>query len=312
MSASLLTEELGPRARARVKVATVVSLALLVALVAWILVQFTSEGVFTWEDWKPFTSWSDSWEAILTRGLPNTIKAAVTAMVLAILMGGVLALGRMSRNLAVRTVSRSLVEFFRSIPVLLAILFMFLAAPSLIGVRLSSFTALVAALTVYNGAVLAEIFRAGILSLPKGQTEAAQAIGLTYWQSQFLVILPQAVRRMIPAIVAQLATATKDTALGFIIGYEELLRIGQRLGEFHGAILQGYFVVAVIYVIMIFGLSRLARRLEVSQRRKLGAGAIHVAGGPEDLDGLAEDAENLEFETKAMEAETQLATTETP
>lgn len=299
MSSNALIEELGPRARQRVRVATIVSLALIGALLVWMLVQFASEGVFEWDDWKPFTSWDDSWKAIITRGLPNTIKAAVTAMVLAILLGGVLALGRMSRNVAVRGVSRSLVEFFRSIPVLLAILFMFLAAGSIINVRLSSFVALVSALTVYNGAVLAEIFRAGILSLPKGQTEAAHAIGLTYWQSQFLVILPQAVRRMIPAIVAQLATATKDTALGFIIGYEELLRIGQRLGEFHGATLQAYVVVAVIYVTLIFALSRLARRLEISQRRKLGAGAIHVAGGPEDLDGLAEDVEQLEEEQAA-------------
>jgi glutamate transport system permease protein len=134
---------------------------------------------------------------------------------------------------------------------------------------------------LYNSAVLAEIFRAGILSLDRGQTEAAEAIGLGYWQTMGLVLIPQAVRRMVPAIVSQLVTLLKDTSLGFVVPYEELLRRGNILGQFSRNVLQSLFVVALIYLVVNLILSRIARRLEVRQRRRYGAGAIRVAGNEE-------------------------------
>ena len=185
------------------------------------------------------------------------------------------------------------------IPLLLAIFAVFLGLPAL-GLDVSRYVALVTALTLYNSAVLAEIFRAGVLSLDRGQTEAAQAIGLRYWPMMRIVILPQAVRRMIPAIVAQLATVTKDTSLGFVISYSEFLRQGQSLGQpfpYPDGTpkpeneLQTYVVVAVVYWIVIYLMSRLARRLEVRQRRKLGAGRLEVGGGLEDIEAFAEDAD---------------------
>jgi glutamate transport system permease protein len=130
--------------------------------------------------------------------------------------------------------------------------------------------------------MLGEIFRAGILSLDRGQSEAAYAVGLTYWQAMFLVIIPQAARRMIPAIVSQLITLLKDTSLGFVITYEELLRRSRSTGEFFKNPLQTTVFVALIYIAVNFVLSRIARWLEVRQRRRLGAGAITVAG-VEDL-----------------------------
>lgn len=296
---SVLTEELGPRGQRRVQVATWISLALLLALAVFAVLRFQSRGELTWNLWQPFTVW-DFWYFLLF-GLVNTIRAALTAMVLSIGLGFLMALGRMSRTLPVRWLSRSYVELFRSFPLLLMIFAAFFGLPAA-GIDVSRFTALVVALTVYNSAVLAEIFRAGVLSLDKGQTEAAQAIGLRYWPMMRIIILPQAVRRMIPAIVAQLATLTKDTSLGFVIGYEEFLRRGQSFGQTFPLPdgsgfkpqneLQAYIVVAVVYFILIYLLSQLARRLEVQQRRKLGAGKLEVGGGLEDIEALGEDAED--------------------
>jgi glutamate transport system permease protein len=138
-------------------------------------------------------------------------------------------------------------------------------------------------LIVYNGCVLGEIFRAGILSLDRGQTEAAYSLGMSYWQTMLLVIIPQAARRMIPAIVSQLVTLLKDSSLGAAVGFFELLRSGRVNGEFFGNMLQSLVVVAVLYIVVCFALSMLARRLEVRQRRRYKAGAIVVAGAGMDL-----------------------------
>jgi glutamate transport system permease protein len=196
-------------------------------------------------------------------------------------LGGVLALGRISRSLPLRAVARTYVEFFRGFPLLLLIFFTFFALPRA-GVQLSRYWSLVLALAAYNGAVLGEIFRAGILSLDRGQREAAVSIGLPYWPMMRIVILPQAFRRMTPTIVSQTVTLLKDTSLGFFIAYEELLRVGQIAGEFGGNALQTLTVVAAMYLVVNFMLSRLARHLEVRQRRRYRAKSIQVAG-VEDL-----------------------------
>jgi glutamate transport system permease protein len=157
------------------------------------------------------------------------------------------------------------------------------------GVRLSLFWYLALGLIVYNGAVLGEIFRAGILSLDRGQSEAAYALGLGYWQAMLLVVIPQAARRMVPAIVSQLVTLLKDTSLGSVIAFEELLRRGRISGEFYGNTLQTLFVVALMYIVVCFSLSLLARCLEVRQRRRYRASEIAVTG-VEDLAVLAAPA----------------------
>jgi glutamate transport system permease protein len=151
------------------------------------------------------------------------------------------------------------------------ILFVFLGLPAL-GVTVSTFWALVAGLTLYNSAVLGEIFRAGILSLPRGQTEAAYAIGLRQGQTLRIVLLPQAIRRMLPALVSQLVTLLKDTSLGFVIAYAELLRSGRNAVEFLGGkySIPIYTAIAVIYIAVNGSLSLLARWLDRRTRRQLG------------------------------------------
>jgi glutamate transport system permease protein len=278
----MLGDQLGPRGRRRVVLATVLGGVLVLGALGVAVQRLESRGQLDWERWEPFTQWSVV--RFLLLGLVNTVKSAALAMVLALLLGAGLALLRLSRTAPLRWLSAVFVEFFRGVPLILLILFMF------VGLRrqdidISPFRALVLALTIYNGAVLGEVFRAGIRSLDRGQTEAAYAIGLSYWQAMLLVVIPQAARRMVPAIVSQMVTLLKDTSLGYVITYDELLRRGRSTGQFFRNPLQGFVIVAVLYIVVNFVLSRLAVWLEVRQRRRLGADPI-VVGGTDDLLGV--------------------------
>ncbi|HSK89716.1 MAG TPA: amino acid ABC transporter permease [Euzebyales bacterium] len=300
---AVLIEELGPRGRQRVRIATVISLVVLLALGAWIIRRVAATGNFDPALWEEFVDFDFGWPQFLLTGLVNTARAAAAAMVFATTIGFVMALGRLARNRVTRWAARTYVELFRTIPVVLFIFFAYFGLQELGVGWITALWGVVLGLTAYNSAVLAEIFRAGILSLDKGQSEAASAVGLTYWQSMALVILPQAVRRMTPAIVAQLATLTKDVSLGFLIGYEEVVRRGRVVGESSPSNnLQAYFVVGVIYFIVIYLLARLARRLEVRQRRRYGAGKMVAGTGMEDIEVLGEEADAEEITEGTREA----------
>lgn len=279
MTAPVLADALGPRARRRVLIASIVTGTLLTGVLAIAVNRLGDKGQLSWDRWEPLTQWSVL--KFLLGGLGLTAKAAATGIVGALVLGTALALLRLSRTGPIRWLATTWVEFFRGVPLLLLIFFTFFGLHRQ-GVDLSPFQALVIALALYNGAVLCEILRAGILSLDRGQTEAAYTIGLDYWQAMRLVILPQAVRRMIPAIVSQLITLLKDTSLGFVITYEELLRRSRSTGEFFKNPLQATALVALVYIAVNLTLSRIARHLEVRQRRRLGAGPMTV-GGVEDL-----------------------------
>ena len=276
---AILTDDLGPRGRRRVLVATIVSGLVVAAALFVAFRRLSTKGQLDGDLWRPLVQ--PDVLRFFWNGLVATLKAALAAMALAMVVGAVLALGRLARNGPVRWLAGAWVEFFRAPPLLLLILFSGLALPKY-GVDLSVFWYLVIALVAYNASILAEIFRAGILSLERGQSEAAYAIGLSYWQTMRLVVMPQAIRRMVPAIVSQLVTLLKDTSLGFVISYEELLRRSRSTGEFFHNPLQATAFVGVIYVVVNFGLSRLARWLEVRQRRRYNAGTMTVAGA-EDL-----------------------------
>ncbi|MGH8974100.1 MAG: amino acid ABC transporter permease, partial [Acidimicrobiia bacterium] len=221
-------------------------------------------------------------------GLVQTLRLALISMVLALAAGTVLALGRLARRRLVNLAVAAWVQVFRGVPLILLILFALVGLPDL-GLRLSFFGAAAVGLVAYNSAVLAEIIRAGILSLERGQREAALALGLTEGQAMRTVILPQAARRMIPALVNQLVTLLKDTALaGAVLPYEELLRRSQIAAQNvrgPAAELQAYLLAAIVFVAVNLCLSRLARRLEVRQQRRYRAGAISVSG-VEDLTAL--------------------------
>lgn len=277
---AFIGDALGPKARRTTQIASVLSAILILAFLAVAISRLSDRGQLDEARWEPFTEWPVI--RFLLDGLWATVKAALISMGGAMVIGALMALARLSRAAPVRWLATLYVEFFRGLPLILLIFFCAFGLPAY-GLRWSPFWFVVLGLTVYNGAVLGEIFRAGILSLDRGQSEAAFSLGMTYWQSMLLVVIPQAARRMIPAIVSQLVTLLKDTSLGAAVGYFELLRSGRVNGEFFQNPLQSLFVVAVMYIVVNFSLSRLARRLEVRQRRRYGAGQITVAGAGEDL-----------------------------
>ena len=277
-AAPAFADELGPRARRRVLVASVVAAVAIVGFVVLAIRRLDANGQLEADKWRPFTEWPV--QRFFLGGLVNTLKAATVAMVLAIGSGGLIALARLARGRPLRWLGTLYVEFFRGLPLYLLILFCGFGLPRL-GVErldLEPFWALVVALTIYNSSVLAEIFRAGILSLDRGQSEAAYAIGLGYWQAMAFVVVPQAVRRMVPAIVSQLVTLLKDTSLGSLIFYEELLRRARINAEFTQQTLPSLVLVTAIYIAINFTLSMVATRLEARQRRRYGAGRIDVTG----------------------------------
>ena len=275
MTAPVLADSLGPRGRRRALVASLVATAVILAVVVVGINRLQDSGQLDARKWRPLVQWPVI--KFFLGGLLNTIKAASTAMGIAVVVGGLFALARLARHRPQRWLATVYVEFFRGLPLYVLILFCKFGLPRL-DIRVSTFWALVIGLSLYNSSVLAEIFRAGILSLDRGQGEAASALGLGYWQSMAFVIVPQAVRRMVPAIVSQLVTLLKDTSLGVLIFYEELLRRARISAEFYQNTLQSLVVVAVIYIVVNSALSAVATRLETRQQRRYGGGRIRVAG----------------------------------
>ena len=271
MSASVLYDLPGPRARHRHRIAGGVGALGVAAVLGLVAVKLAEEGQFEAQTWR-FLTVPGTYDAIL-EGLINTLRVAVVAIGLALAFGGVMAVGRLSRLPALRWPAIAIIEFFRAVPLLLLILFIFLGFGNDIG----RFWSLVLALVLYNGSVLAEVFRAGIQSVPRGQREAAYAIGLSEGQVMRLVLAPQAVRVMLPAIISQSVVALKDTALGLIIAYEELARVGRQLYVFYNNPLAVGVTIAAIYVVINYTLSRIAVALEARQRRVRKAPAVGAA-----------------------------------
>jgi glutamate transport system permease protein len=269
MSEAVLYDVAGPRGRRRILIGSVAGLVLVALVVGVVVARLAAKDVFEAERWRVLAR-GDLLE-LLGRGLVATLRAALVAMVLAMAVGGLLAVARLSRQRWLAVPAGAWVELFRGLPLLLVILFLFLGLPAA-GVTISTFWALVGGLTLYNSAVIGEIFRAGVLSLPKGQTEAAYAIGLRRGQTLRLILIPQAVRRMLPALISQLVTLLKDTSLGFVIAYAELLRTGRNAVEFLGGpySIPVYTAIAALYIAVNASLSFLARWLDHRTRSQLG------------------------------------------
>jgi len=263
---SVLYDAAGPRSRRRILIGSVIGGLVLLALAFLVYRRLDSRGIFDAERWDVFSD-PEVWQ-FLGRGLLATLKAAAVAAVIAAAVGLLLCVARMSQSTAVRTPAAITIELFRGLPVVLLMFFAAVVLP------VSIFWAVVVGLVIYNSAVVAEILRAGIVSLPRGQAEAASALGLTAGQRLRLVLLPQAIRRMMPTLVSQLVVLTKDTSLGYIVGYLELLRSVQNLRDFFGSryLFSVFFVAAGIYILVNVLISRLAIHLE---RR----GSTKAAGG---------------------------------
>ena len=277
MAASVLFDEPGPKARARFRTYNVVFGVVLVAALAYVVYKFNQADQFESRIYERLSE-SGSITA-LTDGVVATLKAAVIAIVTAFVLGAFLAVARLSDHRWFRIPATAFVEFFRAVPLVLLIIFIF----GLVTVQFpdweletKSLTALVAGLTLYNGSVLCEVFRAGVNVVPKGQREAAYAIGMRKTQVMKVVLAPQAVRFMLPAIISQCVVVLKDTSLGYIVAYPELLRQAKTLATYVGSSLITYLVVALIYIAMNSILSMTAYWLErrLSSRGRSTARAV--------------------------------------
>lgn len=278
MTISAFIDAPGPRGRRRQRVATVATAVLVVVVVVVAARRVQSRGQLDAARWRLFAQRS-VWEFYL-RGFARTVQAGAVGGALALALGLALAFGRLARGRAVRWVATAYIEAFRAVPLVLLMFFALLGLPRL-GLDLGPFWSVVAGLTAYNAAVFAEIFRAGILAVPGGQSEAASAIGLLPGQAMRLVVLPQAFRAMVPVLASQLVVLVKDTSLGALVGYEELLRRAQITGEFARSPLQALVVAALFFAVVIFALNHLARRLE--RRRPASARAAVADALPPDL-----------------------------
>jgi glutamate transport system permease protein len=268
----------GPKARRRARIVGAVIAVVVIAAIAWVVVTLalprvgadgsTRPGYFDWSRWDVVNDRA-FWRAI-GGGYLNTLKMAGLAALLAIIIGVLFSFLRTARSSIVRVPTTIILEFFRGMPVLLMMLFILLVFSS------GSYWAGVWALAVYNGALIGEILRSGVAALPRGQREAGYTIGLTPLSTRFLIEFPQAARNMLPIIIAQLVVLLKDTALAYIIGYEELLRLVSKLSNFYGERykLSVFLIVLVIYLTTNLVLSWVARI--VARRTGPGAGAPRI------------------------------------
>ncbi|MEU9653724.1 amino acid ABC transporter permease [Streptomyces sp. NPDC048110] len=286
---SVLYDAQGPRAKRRNVLFTVVFLVALAALLWWVFGTLNDKGQLEWALWKPFFTGTEAWSTYIWPGLQNTLKAAVLAVVIALPLGAALGIARLSDHAWVRVPAAVVVEFFRSIPVLVLMIFGLALFAEYTNVSSDDrpLYAVVTGLVLYNASVLAEIVRSGILALPKGQAEGAMAIGLRKGQVMRLILLPQAVTAMLPAIVSQLVVILKDTALGgAILTFPELLASANTMSGYYGAnVIASYTVVAVIYIALNFALTSFAGWLERRLRRaKKSTGAVLHADDVETAD----------------------------
>ncbi|MFD3658096.1 amino acid ABC transporter permease [Streptomyces sp. NPDC058620] len=289
---SVLFDAPGPRAKRRNVLYSVVFLVALAAVVWWVYDGLNSKHQLDWVKWEPFFTSSQPWETYLWPGLQNTLKAAFFALLIALPLGALFGIGRLSEHRSVRMPSGVVVEFFRAIPVLILMITANAAYSEF--TTLSSdvrpLYAVVTGLVLYNASVLAEIVRAGILSLPQGQTDAAKAIGMRKGQTMRYVLLPQSVTAMLPAIVSQIVVIVKDTALGgAVLTFPELLASVRPMAANYGAnTIACFTVVALIYIVVNFALTSFASWLERRLRRaKKSTGAVVGAapgGGLEIID----------------------------
>lgn len=264
---SVLYDVPGPRAVLRNRIIGVVTVLVVLGVVGFIIWRFADTGQFSAQKWE-LLSYTAIW-ARIGEGVLSTLAAFAVAAVGSLVLGFLLAVGRLSDHAAVRLPAVAVTEVMRAIPVLVGMMLLYYGLPT-VGVRMSPYWAVVIALIVYNGSVIAEALRAGVQSLPRGQSEAGYAIGLRKSGVMTLILLPQAVRAMMPVIIAQLVVCLKDTALGFIITYPELLYVARTLGrntQYGAPIIPMTIVTGAIYIGMCLLLSYAAYRVEKGIRR---------------------------------------------
>jgi glutamate transport system permease protein len=280
MSAGVLFDAPGPKTVARHRWYSLGAALLLLGVLGFVLWQLYDAGQFTYEKWEPLIT-PRYMQALLVDGLLTTLQMAVTAVLLATVFGVIFGVGKLSDHAWVRWPCWAVVEFFRAVPVLLLMILVFFSY----GINRDAsgaYWSVVIALTLYNGAVLAEVFRAGILAVPKGQSEAAYALGMRKTQVNTIILLPQAVKIMLPAIISQMVVALKDTSLGYAVAAPGLTEIGERIYKGFNNEIPTIIVVAALYIAANLVLTAIATWVQkrfVGEKKPLEVGMVGDVGG---------------------------------
>ena len=261
----MLYEEPGPKAKLRIRVVTGISLAAIAALAVVVIRQFYITGQLDPKYWSFFaraTTWT-----FLGKGLLGTLEAAIMAGILAFTAGFLLMLGRISRFRILCGICTALIEFTRGVPTLLFIYFFFLVVPQF-GIQMSAFWKISIPVAISACGVVAEVLRSGVNAVPKGQTEAALSLGMRDGSVFLKVVFPQAIRYVIPALIAELVIVVKDTTFAYVVNFPDLMQNAKVLISNYDALLSVYLVVAVIYILINYLLNRLSDTVAARQRRK--------------------------------------------
>jgi len=281
---TVLFDALGPKGRRNSNIASIISAVVILGLLAFAAFQLNTKNFF-----EP-SRWINPLDALVVEttwipAIQGTLLAFALGSVGALLLGVLFGFGRISRFALTRWASTGYVQFFRSLPLVLLIWISF-TIDGHFGFTTETLgwtnearrlTFLVLGLAIYNGAVLAEILRAGVAALPPGQAMAGQAIGLRHGQVQRLVVLPQVLRNMLPAVLAQLVILLKDTSLGYVITYPELLHSAKIIGnDYSNSYLQALVIAALIYFVLAYALSKLVVLAEKGLRKKTAAPLARV------------------------------------
>jgi len=281
---SVLFDAPGPKARTRYRLFGIVTALVILLIIGFVILRFAESGQFDAKKWQLFTF--PLVQQTIAQSVGATLSAFGTAAVLSLVLGILLAFGRLSDRKWISLPCYGFTELFRAVPLLILMMIFYYGLPT-VGVQgITPFTAVVAGLVLYNGSVLAEVFRAGIESLPRGQSEAGYAIGLPKSAVMTSILLPQAVRAMLPVIISQLVVILKDTALGFIVTYNEILFQAKFFGsqsQYGSPIIPAAIVAAVLYVGMCLILAALAKWIERRLSRKPGVAVIPAAAVPAEV-----------------------------
>ena len=248
-----LYEAPGPKTHRRMVVGTIVSAFVVLWLVYLVWHQFYVTGQFAPRYWSFFAQWP-TWRFLID-GFRGTIAVAVTAGVISLVLGMLLMLGRVSENRALSAACRVVIDFFRGVPSLLLIYFFVLIVPQY-GIKMPSFWMLTLPVALAAAGVLAEVFRAGVNAVPKGQVEAAYSLGLTRGKVMRRIVLPQAIHYVIPSLISQLVVVVKDTTVAYVVSYPDLMQNARVLITSYDSLVSVYFVVAIIYILINYAINQ--------------------------------------------------------
>jgi glutamate transport system permease protein len=249
-------------------VVSAITVVVTLAVIWFVYTSLDAKGQLEPAKWKPFLT-VNLWKTYLWPGIEGTLTAAAVSVVLALALGFLLGVGRLSRQPVIRWFCAVFVEFFRAVPVLIMMIFAYFlyALYDVFPSKQLALAGVITGLTLYNGAVIAEIVRAGIKALPRGQSEAAEALGLSWGQTMRSILLPQAITSMLPVLISQLVVVLKDTAIGYQITFLEMVRQGTNIGSAYSNYIPALLVVAALMISVNLTLSWLATRIEARLRR---------------------------------------------